>query len=183
MNFFILLASVFLFARSAFAVGEDFESSQVANIADKKSRKTAPETPAAKCSKELQAIIYTPETCAYQYLDRIAQQIRQLLPQIFMNMAAQNLNALTSIGNQYQVNTYIIPAYGYPLQASYDAVGQTNYIFDSTFARNMINFEGFGADPTAQVYNYQFILVSNDANLIMVRISLPFANAPVSCSK
>jgi hypothetical protein len=207
MQMMLISLVALLLSSSYFASAISFntDSELTLNGSDKKSRRTKsktssnnyggkdrecikettfiPETAHSKCSLELQAILHTPENCAYQYLKRISAKIRAQLPPIFASMAAQNLNALTSIGNQYQVNTYLIPAYGYPLEASPEAVALSSYIYDSAFARNLLNFDGFSADSWNQVYNYQFILMSEDANELMVRISLPFANGPVGCRK
>lgn len=181
MNPAIIVASLAAFARLAFAATYKVDSTMIAEAVEAKAREDATLSNSAKCSRALEGIIYTPETCAYQYLQRIADQIKLQIPQVFSEIASGNLNVISSIAAAYGITVYLATPYGNPVQGTSDAVALTSMFKDAAMARSYLNFDGFDSDNGAQVWNYQFTLISIDANFIFVRLSLPWTNAPIGC--
>lgn len=184
MHFSIGLYFILCLAKFAFAEVETFGShSSLPRISKKapKTQKVLSEVETDKCSKSLHGIVYTPEVCAYKYLARITEEVKVMLGPVFFNMAIGNLESLISIASKYQLKIYVIPPYSYPVVADPNAVAENTFLYDAVMARNYLNFDGYVTDVDSQTYNYQFVLVSQEANLLLVRLSLPFENAPVGC--
>lgn len=181
MNPALIVASLAAFARLAMAATYKVDSTMIAEAVEAKAREDAALVDSGKCSRALEGIIYTPETCAYQYLQRISEQIKLQLPQVFSEIASGNLNIITSIAAAYGITVYLATPYGNPVQGTNNAVALTSMFKDAAMARSYLNFDGFDSDSGSQVWNYQFSLVSVDANVIFIRLSLPWANAPIGC--
>lgn len=139
-------------------------------------------SPAKKCSNDLAVVVYGPETCAYQYLDKLSKQFltgsqliftTQVDAYVYNFAATYNIyvNLITPIG----LNTRYYP------DGNKDILGALPASPD--IARSYLNFPGFLKDSTSgnAYYYFSFVVFSIDGQMYTVTLKLPLAQAPITC--
>lgn len=130
-----------------------------------------------KCSQALAGIIYTPETCAYQYLNNLSKQF----------LASKELLFATPSVTESYIYSFTA-AYNIDIELG-DAVGSTTTYSpnktsspgsperSSSIAHSNLNVPGFTKGSTA--FYFTFIVYSDDAEMYYVKLILPLTQTPV----
>lgn len=119
-------------------------------VADTTSRKSK------NCARELQEIVYGPQTYWKTYLQKISLEIADIA-EIFQTQVGQS--KLAKFTNQYGVIVNVIDAFGNGFLYDYDTevfvpVSGRNNIFSSRDAQSVMNVGAFCNENVAQVYSF-----------------------------
>lgn len=133
-----------------------------------------------KCSRALDNIIYTPESCAYKYLDKLRKKFLLEAPLLF---TPQIDSFIFNFENNNQISVTIIDAMGsttnYNYQTKTKTSGQPVKYLDT--ARSYINFPGFVRQISSSSFYFTFVVFSVNAEMLSVTFSLPISQDPIFC--
>lgn len=132
-----------------------------------------------KCSRELEAIIYKPETCALQYFNRISAQLKArsevfFTPQAdpfiytFINEYNVLLSLVDAMGNTMNYYPNLTKSPGSPVQ------------YTDT-AQSYLNIPGFVRQVSNQKFYYTFSIFSKNGEYYDVTLSMSLAKDPIFC--
>lgn len=132
-----------------------------------------------KCSRELAAIVYKPETCALKYLDRISTTLKARSQILFTPQAD---SFIYSFENTYNVLLTLVDAMGNTMEyfPNQTKVPGTPVKYTDT-AQSYLNFPGFVRQASNQKFYYTFSIFSEDGQYYDVTLSMPLAKDPIFC--
>lgn len=138
------------------------------------------------CTRELEAILYSPQSTVKDYLSKIADEMRADIQVIMAAFAGGNLDYLRTYVNKYNILITLYGPFGQPVLIASDFVAYTDYLKNVAVAQTYSGRDGFYVDTASQYYNYQFTLMSINGQLISFILSLPLSamtNTPTYCNK
>lgn len=134
-----------------------------------------------KCSRALEEVIYKPETCAFLYMQSIAQKFILRSPIVF-GPEEQADAFIYSFENEFGILVDLVDAFGRVTKYSSDGTksqGAPNKYSNS--AQAYLNFPGFVRQPTDSNFFYTFQIFSQDARYYAVTFIMPLENDPIVC--
>lgn len=137
------------------------------------------------CTRELEGILYGPTTNVKLHLAKIAAQIRADIQVIMAAFSGGNLEYIRTYMNMYKIIITIMGPFGQPVLVAPEFVAYTSNIMSVGIAQTYVGREGFYVDTKNGFYNYQFVLWSNDGQMVSFILSLPIiemTNAPLNCN-
>ena len=134
-----------------------------------------------KCSKYLAKTINRPESCAYQYLNRLRKEFLVGCQLLFTPQAS---SFVISFEIKYQVSVALVDAMGYT--TFYNSNGTKQPASPSQYpdiAQAYLNFPGFIRETkeNSEGFYFSFIVYSVDAQMYTVTLSMPLSKDPISC--
>lgn len=138
------------------------------------------------CARQLEGILYQPETNVKAYMAKIALEIRADIQVIMAAFSAGNLEYIRTYIQKYNILITIMGPFGAPVLITENFVAYTSSMMSVGLAQTYLNREGFYVDSTNGFYIYQFVLWSNDGQMISFILGLPtsaMANTPIDCSR
>lgn len=138
------------------------------------------------CTRELEAILYSPQSTVKDYMSKIADEMRTDIQVIMAAFAGGNLDYLRTYVNKYNILVTLYGPFGQPVLVASDFVAYTDYLKNVGVAQTYSGRDGFYVDTASQYYNYQFTLMSINGQLISFILSLPLSsmtNTPTNCHK
>ena len=136
------------------------------------------------CTRELEAILFSPPSTVKDYLSKIANEMRADIQIIMAAFAGGNFDYLRTYINKYNILITLYGAFGQPVLVASDFAAYTDYLKNVAVAQTYSGRDGFYVDTATQYYNYQFVLMSTNGQLISFILSLPLTsmtNTPTYC--
>lgn len=129
----------------------------------------------AICTRELEGIVYQPESAALNYLNRIGDQIRLASPILWTSVESSFLESLEA---RYGITiTVLSPFRDVTFPAS--EVGTAPFYKSTTSTANM-NGNGFARDTDSdQTIDYEIVVFNQNGEMKYVMINMPLENAPM----
>lgn len=134
-----------------------------------------------KCSKYLAGIINRPETCAYQYLNRLREEFLVGSQLIFTPQAS---SFVIGFETKYQVLVGLVNAMGKTIFYTTNGTKQPDSLSEyPDIAQAYLNFPGFirEIEDSYAGFYLSFIVYSVDAQMYTVTLSIPLSKDPISC--
>lgn len=133
-----------------------------------------------KCSSALEQVIYRPETCAYQYLNKLHKEFLIRSPLLFTSQADAFIYSFESM---YNVYVTLIDAMGKTTNYYYSNKTKSNGqpVKYTDTARSYINFPGFVRQVSSSSFYFTFVVFSVNAEMYSVTISMPLSQDPIFC--
>ena len=136
------------------------------------------------CTRELEAIVFSPSSSVKEYMSKIADEMRADIQVIMAAFAGGNLDYLRTYINKYNILITLVGPFGQPVLVTSNFVAYTIFLQNVALAQTYSGRDGFFVDTATQYYNYQFTLMSINGQLINFILSLPLAsmtNTPTNC--
>lgn len=137
----------------------------------------------SRCARELQGIIYSPDTCASQYLRKITQSLRCSSDLLFGPL---NTSVIFQFQNAYGVEVSLIDAFGISTSYAGNVLTVSNPFIDTSdpvyFGPGrmsaFLNLGGFTYSPPTGSY-YLFNVYNDVGEMFTVKVFLPASIQPV----
>jgi hypothetical protein len=136
------------------------------------------------CSRELEAILYSPPSTVKDYLANIAAQMRTNIQVIMIAFADGNLEYLRKYVEEYNIYVTVAGPFGLPVIVTRTFIATTTPLKNVGTAQTYVGHDGFYVDSINGYYNYQFSFMSSNGQYITFVLSLPLsamANSPTNC--
>lgn len=136
------------------------------------------------CTRELEAIVFSPPSTVKEYMSKIADEMRTDIQVIMAAFSGGNLDYLRTYINKYNILITLFGPFGKPVLITSTFVAYTAFIQSVALAQTYSGRDGFYVDVATQYYNYQFTLMSANGQLINFVLSLPLSamtNTPTNC--
>ena len=136
------------------------------------------------CTRELEAIVFSPSSSVIVYMSKIADEMRADIQVIMAAFAGGNLDYLRTYVNKYNILITLVGPFGQPVLISSNFVAYTIYLQNVALAQTYSGRDGFFVDTATRYYNYQFTLMSINGQLLNFILSLPLSsmtNTPIDC--
>ena len=130
-----------------------------------------------KCSQALAGIIYTPETCAYQYLNKLSKKFLAKKDLLFADQSVAN-SYLFSFAAAYKIEIELGSAIG--TTTKYFPDGTTSpgsFLKYPNIAHANLNFPGF--TKGSEEFFFSFIVFSDDGEMYYITFVLPLSQSPI----
>ena len=133
-----------------------------------------------KCSHALAKVIYTPESCAYKYLNKLRKKFLLGTPLLFTPQIDSFIFNFEIVN---RISVTIVDAMGsttnYNYQTKTKTSGQPVKYLDT--ARSYINFPGFVRQISSSSFYFTFVVFSDNAEVLSVTFTLPISQDPIVC--
>ena len=136
----------------------------------------------AVCTKELEEIVYQPESATLAYFTRISEGFKCAGPVLW---TPQNISFIQTFENKYNVNVEVFDAFGhliYPeiIPALKNTLTKDDRLnMGSITATANMNGSGYVRDTDAEeMAKYEFIVYDYQGRLKYVQINMPLSEAP-----
>lgn len=136
------------------------------------------------CSRQLESVVYTPETCGYKYLKRLSNVLRIQTPLLF---GPQNGSVIDSFEATYGVTVGIADAMGTITRYVYDnaELAADNALplkFDfSAGERAYALGEGYANGVYSGNLYYDSVFWGEDGQMMVVSLFMSKENEPIGC--
>lgn len=142
------------------------------------------EQKAKACSRELEAIVFQPPNCAYDYLREITKSLVIQSPLLWTNRA---YSVIETFENTYGVEAVFFDAFGKVWQ--YDAdedeplVQPLNYNYERTVAMGeaFASYDGHLYNNNLPFFAYSTLLWSQNGQVLTAFVMMNKTNAPLAC--
>lgn len=132
------------------------------------------------CSSALAGVIYRPESCAYQYLNKLHKEFLMGSQLLFTPQAE---NFIYTFESTHQIKVKLVNAMGdttnYYYQSKSSSAGQP--VMYTDIARSYINFPGFVRQVSDSFFYFSFVVFSVNAEMFTVTLSMPLSQDPIFC--
>ncbi len=128
------------------------------------------------CTRQLEQIVFSPPSNVKDYLAKIAAQIRLDIQVIMAAFAGGNLEYVRTYTVKYGILITILAPFGQPVLVADSFVAYTDFIQNVAQAQTYTGRDGYYVDVDTQYYNYQFVLMSTDNQMVTFVLSLPMAS-------
>ena len=127
-----------------------------------------------KCTRELEGVVYQPETAARLYLNKISEQIKIASPILWTEQAN---GYIQNFEQKYNVVVTILDAFRNVVNVPVKCMVQKTYY--STTSTANLNGSGFAVDTDKdERIVYEFIVFNQFGELKYVMITMPLSNSP-----
>lgn len=139
---------------------------------------------AKACSRELEAIVFHPPNCSFDYLREITKTLVVQSPLLWTDRAA---SVIETFENTFGVNVVFFDAFGKVWQ--YDPndpeppISASNYNYQRTVAMGeaFASYDGHLYNNDVPFYAYSTLLWNQNGQLLVAFVMMSKANAPLAC--
>lgn len=133
----------------------------------------------SKCSKDLEKIIYKPDTCALKYFEKISADIKAS-SQVFFTPEADSF--IYAFENAFNVNLTLVDALGHTMNYYPNKTKSAGWpVIYADVAQSYLNLPGFARQVSCQTFYYTFAIFSKEGQYYGVTLSMPLSKDPVFC--
>lgn len=140
---------------------------------------------AKACSRELEAIVFHPPNCAFDYMKKITQTLVIQSPLLWTDRAA---SVIETFENQFGVEAIFFDAFGSVWNYKSDDIEPPFNAFNYNYERTVAIGEAFAAYPGSTsfgldvpFYAYSTLLWNGNGQMYTVVVLMNKALAPLTC--
>ena len=136
------------------------------------------------CTRRLESILYSPPSNVKDYLNKIANEMRDEIQLIMAEFSAGKMDYIRIFVNRYKILITISAPFGKPVLVAPTFIAAIDPLMIVSLAQTYAGRDGFYVDPSNTYYNYQFSVMSTNGQYISFVLSLPLSamtNSPTNC--
>lgn len=146
----------------------------------KKLQKGGKPTASDLCARQLQAILYRPENSAYNYLNFITAEFRDIAQDVINAFLIGDYGPIREFLVKYSLTVVVTPAYGSAIVITPTTISATSPAVTHGVAQTYVGLDGFDISTDLGLYYYTFFVQSSTTGtLLYFTFIMPMANTPI----